>query len=131
MVERTLQLNSVFHCLSNATRRDILHRIAKKELSVGQVARNYNLTFAAVSKHIKVLEKSGLVVKHKRGKEHIIRAVPQELKAMENYLRFYVKLWEQKFDRLEEVLEIEKLQILQTYNIKIEEDKKYERRKKE
>jgi len=98
---------------------------------VGQVARNYNLTFAAVSKHIKVLEKSGLVVKHKRGKEHIIRAVPQELKAMENYLRFYVKLWEQKFDRLEEVLEIEKLQILQTYNIKIEEDKKYERRKKE
>lgn len=98
---------------------------------MGQVARNYNLTFAAVSKHIKVLEKSGLVVKHKRGKEHIIRAVPQELKAMENYLRFYVKLWEQKFDRLEEVLEIEKLQILQTYNIKIEEDKKYERRKKE
>jgi DNA-binding transcriptional ArsR family regulator len=104
MVEHTLRLNSIFGSLADPTRRDILRRVAKKELSVSEIATSYNLTFAAVSKHIGVLEKAKLVSKHRDGKQQVVRLSPTALKDASVYLRRYQVLWEERLDRLEAFL---------------------------
>lgn len=105
MVEYSLNLDSIFSSLSDSTRRDILSRIARQELSVGEIAKHYDLTFAAVSKHIKVLEKARLIVKRKRGKEQIVSAAPQALASAYEYLNEYKQLWETRLDALAIYLE--------------------------
>jgi DNA-binding transcriptional ArsR family regulator len=104
MVEHTFSLDSVFSSLSDSTRRDILKRVCGEELSVGQVAKPYSLTFAAVSKHLKVLEGANLITKKRRGKEQIVSAVPLTLKQAEDYLSNYKALWEERYDQLEKLL---------------------------
>ena len=107
MVEYTLNLDSVFGSLADPTRRDILQRVADRELSVGEIARAYNLTFAAISKHLKVLEKAQLVIKRRRGKEQMVSLSPQALADADEYLRQYRQLWENRLDALEVLLERE------------------------
>jgi DNA-binding transcriptional ArsR family regulator len=101
MVEYAPSLDSVFGSLADSTRRDILQRVAQAELSVGQIAQPYKLTFAAISKHLMVLERAGLIVKYKRGKEHIVRLSPQALTAANEYLEFYRQHLEQRLDSLD------------------------------
>jgi DNA-binding transcriptional ArsR family regulator len=108
MVEHTLSLDYVFNSLADATRRDILRRVAKKELSVGEIAAPYRLTFAAISKHLKVLEKAHLIVKHRRGKEQIVQLRPQAFKNAEEYLEWYKTVWNSRFDRLDALLKEQK-----------------------
>ena len=67
----SLKLDSIFSSLSNSTRRDILYQVAKKEMSLGEIAKKYNLTFAGVSKHLKVLEKANLIVQRRQGKSNL------------------------------------------------------------
>ena len=107
MVEYTLSLDSVFASLSDATRRDILRRVASQELSIGEIAKPYDLSFAAVSKHLKVLERAKLIIKRRRGKEQMVRISPEALVSAEQYLEQYKKLWETRFDKLETLLEQE------------------------
>ena len=76
MVERTAQLDLVFGALSDVTRRDILRRVAKKELSVSEIASSYDLSFAAVAKHLVVLEKARLVTKRRQGKLQVAALAP-------------------------------------------------------
>jgi len=104
MVEYTLSLDSVFSSLADPTRRDILKRISKQELSVGEIARPYDLTFAAVSKHLKVLEKARMIIKRRRGKEQLVTLAPQALADADKYLEVYRRLWEERFDSLENYL---------------------------
>jgi len=104
MVEYYLQLNSVFGSLADATRRDILKRVAKKELSVGEIAKPYRLTFAAISKHLMVLEKAKLIVKRREGKQQYVQLAPAQLKNAADYLANYQKLWEGRLDSLEQYL---------------------------
>jgi DNA-binding transcriptional ArsR family regulator len=104
MVEYSPSLDLVFGSLSDATRRDILRRVSVAELSIGQIAEKYDLTFAAVSKHLKVLEKARLVTKYKRGKEHIVRLSPQALEAATAYLEFYRGHLEDRLDSLDKFL---------------------------
>jgi DNA-binding transcriptional ArsR family regulator len=104
MVEYTLNLNSIFGSLSDPTRRDILRRVATEELSVGEIAKPYDLTLAAVSKHLKILEKAKLVIKHRRGKEQIVQLAPQAFADADEYLKHYRQLWETRFDSLEDYL---------------------------
>lgn len=104
MVEYTLQLDSVFASLADPTRRDILRRVSQRQLSVGEIALPYDLTFAAISKHLKVLERARLIVKRRRGKEQIVHLAPQTLKAADDYLEFYRDFWEQRLDALEDYL---------------------------
>jgi len=107
MVELTLSpLDLIFQSLADPTRRDILKRVARKELSVGQIAKDYSLTFAAISKHLKVLEKAKLIVKRRNGKEQIVKAHPSSLKEASDYLKTYEKLWNNRFDRLEKYLSL-------------------------
>lgn len=101
MVERTLNLNDVFFSLADPTRRDILRRVAAAELSVGDIAQHYKLTFGAISKHLKVLEKAALITKRRRGKEQIICLSPQAFISATEYLDWYTQFWTDKFDSLE------------------------------
>lgn len=104
MVEYTLSLDSVFGSLADPTRRDILTRISMQEMSVGEIAQPYDLSFAAVSKHLKVLEKARLIIKRRRGREQMVRLSPQALEGADKYLEEYRRLWEERFDSLEDYL---------------------------
>ena len=107
MVEQTLSLDSVFGSLADSTRRDILRRVAGHELSVSEIARPYNLTFAGVSKHLKILENAKLVSKRRQGKQQMVQVSPAALRDVTEYLRQYEKFWEARLDALETLLEQE------------------------
>lgn len=104
MVEYTFQLDSTFSALSDSTRRDILRRVSNTELSVGEISRFYDLTFAAVSKHLKVLEKAKLIIKRRRGKQQMVSLAPQPFADAAEYLDWYRGLWEARLDSLEQFL---------------------------
>ncbi len=106
MVELTSNLDLLFGSLSSAIRRDILRRAAesREELSVGDLAEPYKLTFAAISKHLKVLEKAKLIIKRRRGKEQVIAIVPQAFAEAADYLKEYERLWNGRLDSLERYL---------------------------
>lgn len=91
--------------LADSTRRSILGRVAQGELSVGEIAASYGLTFAAISKHIKVLEKARLVVKRRRGKQQLVIIVPDSLAAAQDHIARYATMWQQRFDKLDTLLQ--------------------------
>lgn len=107
MVEsKSPTLDLTFGSLSNVTRRDMLTRVATEELSVSELSAPYkrHLTFAAVSKHLMVLEQAGLITKEKRGKLHLVRLAPKALLPAIDYLQKYKDLWEGRLDALEAYL---------------------------
>ncbi len=104
MVEYPQTLDSVFSSLADPTRRDILQRVSGTSLTIGEIAKFYDLTFAAISKHIKVLEKAKLVVKHKKGKEQFVQLAPASLAPAADYLEAYRSLWENRLDSLDAYL---------------------------
>jgi DNA-binding transcriptional ArsR family regulator len=106
MVEYSL--DTTFGALADSTRRDILQRLSYIELSVGEIARFYNLTFAAVSKHLKVLERARLIVKRRRGKQQMVSLAPQAFADAAEYLEWYRDLWETRLDSLEQYLNEDK-----------------------
>ena len=105
MVEYSLDYDAIFYSLADATRRDMLRRlIDARELTVGELAKKYRLTFAAISKHLKVLEKARLINKRKDGRMQLVSLNPFALKSVEEYIRQYEALWTERFDTLDEVL---------------------------
>jgi DNA-binding transcriptional ArsR family regulator len=98
------QLDLTFSSLSDPTRRDILRRIQKKELTVSEIAKSYEMSLAAISKHLMVLEKAKLIEKHRKGRQQFIALSPPALKDASEYLKRYKDLWERRLDRLEELL---------------------------
>ena len=107
MVEYTLSLNFIFGSLADPTRRDILKRVAKIELSVNEIAQPYGLTLAAISKHLRVLEKAKLIRKRRHGKQQFVQLSPVAFKNAANYLEYYRSLWDDRFDSLEHYLKEE------------------------
>lgn len=105
MVEHQARLDLVFGSLSDATRRDILRRVARQELSVGEIASSYDVSLAAVSKHLVVLEKARLVTKRREGKLHVVGLSPAPLSDAAKHLERYREIWEARLDRLEKYLE--------------------------
>lgn len=104
MVESNVQLDQLFTALSSTTRRSILTQVAKAELSIGEIVVHYNLTFAAISKHIKVLEAANLISKRRRGKEHVVVIVPSSLYIARDHLERYAEIWGDRFDKLDVLL---------------------------
>jgi DNA-binding transcriptional ArsR family regulator len=104
MVERTTQLDSVFGSLADTTRRDILRRVAGRELSVGEIASSYDISLAAVSKHLIVLERARLVTKRREGKLQIVGFSPAPLGDAARHLQRYRDIWESSLDKLETYL---------------------------
>ena len=107
MVEQ-LALNNIFKSLSDPTRRDILARLQERQHSISELVEKYSMSFAAVAKHINVLETAKLVKKSKRGKEQIITINGQSIEYADKYLQNYAMLWSDRFDRLEKELNKEK-----------------------
>lgn len=99
------ELDRVFQALSDSTRRKILRRLAKGERSVSEIAEPFKLTFAAISKHLKVLEAAALVDRRKQGSFQMIKLNPKNLKTADQWLRFYEQFWSSRIDALKTLLE--------------------------
>ena len=102
------QLDNVFHSLADPTRRDIIRRVSSSELSVGQLVVAYDISFPAITKHLKVLESSNLIIKRKEGRNHFISLNPQTLKQVDTYLERYRLMWEQRYYKLDQLLQEDK-----------------------
>jgi DNA-binding transcriptional ArsR family regulator len=99
------RLDSIFHALSDATRRAILKDLARRERTVGEIAEPYPMSLAAVSKHLKVLEAAKLIEREKQGSYQIVRLNAASLRPAEKWLAFYEKFWSAKLDALQSYLE--------------------------
>lgn len=95
------EVDRIFHALADATRRDILERTLAGEASVSELASAYAMSFAAVQKHIAVLEGAGLVTKEARGRERIVRGDPATIARVRSLLDAYAELWRGRVDRLD------------------------------
>ncbi|MFB7882839.1 ArsR/SmtB family transcription factor [Microbacterium sp. NPDC056057] len=98
------EIDRVFHALAAATRRDILRRTLSSEYSVSALAREYDMSFAAVQKHVTVLEAAGLIVKRAEGRERLVRADPEMIARARVLLARYEELWRARIDRLDALL---------------------------
>ena len=102
MVEhRTERLDEVFHALSDPTRRQMLRRLARGEQSVGELAEPFRMSLAAASKHIKTLERAGLIRRLVDGRTHRCRLEPKPLARAHAWLGFYERYWNDRLDALE------------------------------
>lgn len=99
-----MHLDSIFQSLADHTRRDMLRRIAKKDMTVGELAEHYDMSFAAVSKHLKVLEHATLIEKRKEGRSQWITLKPKALHEADQQLERYRKMWESRFNKLDDLL---------------------------
>jgi DNA-binding transcriptional ArsR family regulator len=105
MVEHHAErLDAVFHALADPTRRAILQRLAKGESSIGDLASPFQMTFAGASKHIKALEKAGLVRRRIEGRTHLCQLNPDRLAEAYDWLSFYERFWTMRLDDLEREL---------------------------
>jgi DNA-binding transcriptional ArsR family regulator len=104
MVERTPQLDRVFRALGDPTRRAILAQLALREHTIGEIARPFRMSLAAVSKHVRTLEQAGLVRRTVRGRTHYCRINPKPLAEADEWLRSYERLWEQRLAALDALL---------------------------
>jgi DNA-binding transcriptional ArsR family regulator len=94
----------LFHALADATRRDILHRCVRGELSVSRLAEAYPMSFAAVQKHVAVLERAGLVTKQRRGREQLVRTDPDAVGRARQALDELETAWRGRVDRMSDLL---------------------------
>jgi DNA-binding transcriptional ArsR family regulator len=98
------KVDRIFRALADATRRDIVRRTLTGEASVSELAGAYDMSFAAVQKHVAVLEGAGLVTKHPQGRERIVRANPDTIRRAQALLDRYEQLWRSRIDRLDALL---------------------------
>lgn len=99
MVEH--RLDDVFQALGNATRRAMLADLAARERTVGQLAEPFAISFAAASKHVKVLERAGLVERTIDGRKHVCRLAPEPIEGAVRWLQRYERFWTERLDDLE------------------------------
>ena len=99
------EIDRVFHALADATRRDIVARVlAGEQASISALAARYEMSFAAVQKHVAVLEGAGLVTKHPQGRERLVRADPERIARARDLLSRLEGAWRTRFSQLDSVL---------------------------
>jgi len=98
------EVDRIFRALADSTRRDILRRTLTGEVSVSQLAAFYDMSFAAVQKHVAVLEGAGLVTKHPHGRERRVRGNPETLQRAQELLGRYEDIWRGRISRLDALL---------------------------
>ncbi|WP_104109519.1 metalloregulator ArsR/SmtB family transcription factor [Arthrobacter sp. N199823] len=101
------EMDRVFQALADTTRRDIVHKVTLAEYSVSGLARYYAMSFAAVQKHVAVLERASLITKEKRGREQVVRANHDGLRKAQRLLDNYEAIWRQRVDRIADILDEE------------------------
>jgi DNA-binding transcriptional ArsR family regulator len=97
-------VDHLFHALADTTRRDILRRCAGGEPSVSRLADAYPMSFAAVQKHVAVLERAGLVTKERRGREQLVRTDPDAVRRARQALDQLETAWRGRVDRMSNLL---------------------------
>jgi DNA-binding transcriptional ArsR family regulator len=107
VAQRPASLDSVFHALADPTRRAMLRTLAAGERNIGELAAPCKMSFAAASKHVRVLERAGLVRRRVEGRRHVCRIEPSPLAAAEKWLRYYEHFWSKRLDALEALLKAE------------------------
>jgi DNA-binding transcriptional ArsR family regulator len=105
MVVKSAQLDTLFHALSDATRRSILQQLAGGGALVKDLAEPFAMSKQAVSKHLHVLEKAGLVVKKAEGRSTRVRLRPKPLRQVEDWVSFYRGFWARSLVALAEVVD--------------------------
>lgn len=98
------EVDRIFRALADSTRRDIVRRTLAGEATVSELASAYAMSFAAVQKHVAVLEGAGLVTKHPHGRERIVRGNPEVIRRAQSLLDRYEEIWRARIDRLDTLL---------------------------
>jgi len=98
------QVDAMFRALADATRRDIVTRVFSEGVSVSQLARKYEMSFAAVQKHVAILHTAGLVTKERHGREQIVRGNLHTIQRAQELLARLENVWTQRVLRMEAVL---------------------------
>ncbi len=93
------ETDAIFRALADSTRRDIVRRAIRQEQSISSLAERYAMSFAAVQKHVSVLERTALIGKTRHGKEQIVRANPETLQRAGRLLGEFEQLWRERLDR--------------------------------
>ncbi|WP_348789290.1 metalloregulator ArsR/SmtB family transcription factor [Leifsonia sp. NPDC080035] len=107
MVVRELtdaEVDRIFQALADATRRDIVARSLREEHSVTELAERYDMSFAAVQKHVAVLERAGLVRKTARGRERVVSGDPETIRRASRLLHEFEAIWRQRDRAIEGIL---------------------------
>ena len=107
MVELEIEderLDAVFHALADSTRRTMLQLLAQGECSVGELGAPFRMSFAGASKHVKTLERAGLVSRTVQGRAHVCRLEPAALATADAWLRCYEGFWNNRLDALAQEL---------------------------
>jgi DNA-binding transcriptional ArsR family regulator len=99
-----LDNDRIFGALGDATRRDIVRRAIEGEEGVAELAEHYSMSFAAVQKHIAILERAGLVSKHRIGRRKVVRTNLEALHAARRLLDRYEELWRERVERMDQLL---------------------------
>ena len=98
------RVDRIFRALADATRRDIVRRTLAGEASVSELAAAYDMSFAAVQKHVAVLEEADLVTKRSVGRQRIVRANPDTIRRAQALLDRYEQIWRSRIGRLDALL---------------------------
>jgi DNA-binding transcriptional ArsR family regulator len=102
------RLDAVFHALGDRTRRAMLRTLSRGAQTVSELAEPYEMTLAAASKHVKVLERAGLVRRNVQGRTHVCRLEPQPLAGAYRWLQFYDRFWNERLDALDSLFRTRK-----------------------
>lgn len=102
---RSGRLDQTFSALSDPTRRAILARLARGEATVTQLARPFRVSLPAISRHLRVLERAGLISREREGRVHHVRLEADRMGEAADWIVRYRQFWERQFDALEKYLE--------------------------
>jgi DNA-binding transcriptional ArsR family regulator len=103
-MQLTLNHDRIFGALGDATRRDIVRRAIDGEEGVAELATHYPMSFAAVQKHVAVLERAGLVSKHRIGRRKVVRTNLEGLRVARRLLDQYEELWRERIERMDQLI---------------------------
>jgi DNA-binding transcriptional ArsR family regulator len=107
-MQTTADFDRVFAALADATRRDIVRRAIAGEEGVAEIAAHYPMSFAAVQKHVAILERAGLVGKERIGRRKVVRTQQSGLTVAQKLLDDYESLWRGRIERMKDILSEEK-----------------------
>jgi DNA-binding transcriptional ArsR family regulator len=103
-MQTVLEPDRIFGALADATRRDIVRRAIAGEEGVAELATHYPMSFAAVQKHVAILERAGLVGKQRIGRRKVVRTRTEGIRVAQELLDRYQELWRGRFDRMSELI---------------------------
>jgi DNA-binding transcriptional ArsR family regulator len=104
VISRDERLDRVFQALADPTRRRILERLAAGDQPVSELVRHFDMSQPAVTKHLNVLQRAGLITRHRSGRLRLSRARHDALRSPMRWMRRYTRLWNDRLDTLEALL---------------------------